>query len=134
MTEVTRRQLWFQNITFSLVILLLLAVVGYLLYQVEENNRDTNRATAYRLCTRDIINRAYQQSIAKPEERVMLERIEGLPILDCTPNLEGLGARPLSSDAQREFVRRWQDGELSRQELGICPNSIIGESGSATKC
>lgn len=102
--------------------------------RVEARNRETNNATAFRLCSRNSIDRAFAQSFATPEERRRYQGPHGIPILNCDPNLHGKGAKILSPGAQNEFVERWQRRRLSAVERGICPGSTIGGQGEATNC
>ena len=102
--------------------------------RIEERNRQTNNATAFRLCSRNSIDRAFAQSFADRQERKRLQGPHGIPILDCDPNLHGQGAKVLPPGAQDAFVERWQRRRLSPIERGICPESRIGGRGEATNC
>lgn len=103
---------------------------------IEQRDRDANRATAFRLCTRNKIDRAFAHSFSldEPDELRRLQAEEGLPILNCDPNLRGQGATPLSPEDQREFVERWMAGALRPVELGICPQSHIGQRQRPDRC
>jgi hypothetical protein len=61
------------------------------------------------------------------EYRKMLEARDGLPILDCKPNINGLPASYMQPRDQRKFVRRWLEGKLTPAEVGIC-STRIGKS------
>lgn len=109
----------------------------------ERNDRDDLRAAAYRLCVRNKVDRAFAHSrIAgalrgRARERALrdLERLDGLPILDCTPNLQGRGARPLPPAQQRAYVRAWEQHKLPAPALGICPSSKVpGRIQSPERC
>jgi hypothetical protein len=104
------------------------------LLRIEEANEVSNRATAYRLCSRNRVDRAFAHDRVGPADARELMRNDGIPILNCRPNLDGRGAQPWSFAEQRAFVRRWRQGRLSNEELGICPESVIGEKGSARDC
>jgi hypothetical protein len=126
------------------------------LRRVEVKDRDTQRATAYRLCTRNKVDRAFAHGrlrginvkgepprIPGPVQleqktRVRLSRLlmepEYLPILDCRPNLVGLGAKPLSVLAQEKFIRRWSRKQTVPAERGVCPRSVIGGAVRADRC
>jgi hypothetical protein len=97
--------------------------------QVEADNQRVDRATAYRLCSRNAVDRAFAQSFATPDERRALQGPHRLPILDCSPNLEGKGAKPLAPSLQDEFVKRWKSRSLTPEERGICPGSTFGQDG-----
>jgi hypothetical protein len=106
--------------------------------RIEQTDRNSSRATAYRLCARNMVDRAFAHSSIQRGAGMKavrrLERVDGIPILDCLPNLEGKGARPMSRSGQRAFVKRWEDGKLSGPELGICPFSEIGLPISSRHC
>lgn len=105
--------------------------------RVEINDRDTARATAFRLCSRGQIDRAFAHSrIRDAGGSAALRELEqpaALPILDCKPNLIGFPARPLTPDAQRRFVQRWEQQRLTAAELGLC-HQRIGTRITATTC
>jgi hypothetical protein len=127
---------------FNLILMCVAIFVGAQLLrtvaEVEKTDRVSARATAYRLCSRNSVDRAFAHS------RVMmagglralapLEDEHGIPILDCTPNLDGRGAVPLPIHAQRDFVRRWERHELTNSELGICPGSHIPAQTRVNEC
>lgn len=118
--------------------------------EVEEVDRDSSRAAAYRLCQRDsVVSRAVIQFVLSRSEGFrelvpLLQTKHGLPILDCRPNLKGTGADYFTPAMQRRIVERWLFGltrgrlgkgpRLSNEELGICPKSIIGKPGEARNC
>jgi hypothetical protein len=141
------------------------------LKRVERIDRDTSRATAFRLCTRGKADRAYAHArergipiaglpkpppMKPPERRLrrMFSRLlmdpHLLPILDCAPNVEGHGARPLPISAppkgckaatavgrcatQEAFVRAWAARTLDGVNLGVCPSSIIGGRAEPDRC
>lgn len=122
---------------------------------LETKNRDTNRETAFRLCTRNKVDRAFAHASIRgipikgiqrgqtrsPGERRALEAVSDqlmigplLPILDCDPNLRGKGAHPLPLSEQIKFVKRWARGDLTLPEAGICPNSVIGQAAPPSRC
>lgn len=130
---------------FSLTLMIVAVAVGASLLRdvnnaverierVEAKNNRATRATAFRLCSRNAVDRAFAQSFSEGRERRALQDPHVLPILDCRPNLEGRGAEPLSPAAQDEFVRRWQQRKLSDVERGICPGSVIGEEQRPESC
>lgn len=125
------------------------------LKRVERTDRDTARATAFRLCTRNKVDRAYAHARERglviaglphpphmtSEERrfrrLFSELLMGdhlLPILDCEPNVTGHGARPLPVPEQERFVRRWAHRTLQGVDLGICPESTIPGAPSSRRC
>lgn len=126
------------------------------LSRVEKRDRDTQRATAYRLCTRNKVDRAFAhgriRGIAvrgEPSQvpgiptlerrtRIQLSRLlmhpDFLPILDCTPNLKGLGAAPMSVKAQERYMRAWGMRNLPPAEIGVCPHSAIGGAVRRDRC
>jgi hypothetical protein len=105
--------------------------------RVERADRDAQRLTAFRLCSRNRADRAFAHwattagrpaSEARRIRRMWLEPLNRIPILGCEPNLRGRGARPLTPREQRRFVRRWTRGEVTLRELGVCPNSRFRQS------
>jgi hypothetical protein len=126
------------------------------LRRVEVKDRDVQRATAFRLCTRNKVDRAFAhgriRGIAVKGEpplipgavqlshtaRIRLSRLlmqpAYLPILDCDPNLVGLGAKPLSIPAQEKFIRRWSMKQTRPVDRGVCPHSVIGGKITADRC
>lgn len=122
---------------------------------VERQDRDTNRATAFRLCSRNKIDRAYAHArergipieglpaprpMSRAERRLRvsisrsLMQTPSLVILDCEPNLMGHGARPLPIAEQERFMRRWAAHKLTDEELGICPASRLEGEHPAGRC
>jgi hypothetical protein len=125
------------------------------LKRVERTDRDTSRATAFRLCTRGKADRAYAHArergipIAglpkpppmKPAERRLRRMFSRLlmdphllPILDCDPNITGHGARPLTVAQQESYMRHWAARTLDGVDLGVCPSSIIGGRADPDRC
>lgn len=114
--------------------------------EVEKQDRETNRATAYRLCSRNAVDRAFAHSsvrrnltrtqgkAAADAAIAELQRVEVLPILDCEPNLEGRGAAPMTPTQQTEFVGRYERGELTPEERGICPGSRLENETEPGRC
>lgn len=109
----------------------------------ERRDRDDLRAAAYRICIRGKVDRAFAHSrIAhalhgRRRELALrdLERLDGLPILDCQPNLRGHGARPLPPAKQRAYMRAWEQHKLTEAQLGICPASRVpGRIRSPERC
>ena len=117
------------------------------LASVERRDRDTNRNTAYRLCSRNKADRAYAHArergiaikglpaprpMSATERRIRVRVSRALmhtpllSILDCKPNLTGHGARPLPIADQEAYMRAWAAGELSNEEIGVCPDSRVG--------
>lgn len=121
------------------------------LKHVEAVDRNTGHATAFRLCTRNKIDRAYAHTRERglairkadgtwipatpmsPKERRRRRDISRalmdtarVPILDCDPNVTGLGAAPLPVSAQEDFMDKWRLGELAPVEYGVCPKSSFG--------
>jgi hypothetical protein len=95
---------------------------------VERQDRNTARASAYRICARAMVDRAFAHARIRsaggtPALR-KLQRKDGLAILDCTPNLDGLPAKAYTPAQQARFVRRWERGKLTPAELGICKQPI----------
>jgi hypothetical protein len=123
---------------------------------VEKRDRDTQRATAYRLCTRNKVDRAFAHGRIRgisvrgePSQvpgiptlerraRIQLSRLlmrpGFLPILNCAPNLEGLGAAPMSIAEQERFLRAWSRRYLPPAEIGVCPHSAIGGAVQRDRC
>jgi hypothetical protein len=106
---------------------------------VERKDRINAYQTAYRFCARDSINRAAvqwfaksrlpalfprrQRGLVRKEMNRVLDRLQrrgGLPVLNCEPNVRGGPAKYESPKLQSEFVRRWEEMELTDAELGIC--------------
>jgi len=103
---------------------------------LELRDRINSYRTAYRFCTRINVDRAAIHSLATRASRSKnvtprvrkfarkflrkLQSREGSPVLDCTPNTVGAPAEYQSPAKQRRFVRRWEQGKLSRAEIGIC--------------
>lgn len=165
-SQVNRRRYGWRDVWRDLVPLIAIgfAAWGFLadtptvsdLRKVEIKDRDTQRATAYRLCTRNKVDRSFAHgrlrginvkgeppAIPGPvqlerRERVRISRLlmqpAYLPILDCEPNLEGLGAKPMSIAAQERFMRRWSLKQTLPAERGVCPHSAIGVKVSADRC
>jgi hypothetical protein len=129
------------------------------LKRVERTDRNTGRATAYRLCTRNKDDRAYAHTrerglailkadgtwipAAPMTARERLERRDTsralmatrlLPILDCDPNVSGLGASPLPVSAQEDYMNRWRFGKLAPVEFGVCPRSSFGRPVFPDRC
>lgn len=124
------------------------------LRRIEVRDRDTSRATAFRLCTRNKVDRAFAHGRMRSipvkgepagrlvrldrETRIQLSRLlmapEYLPILDCRPNLRGLGARPMSVAAQEKFMRRWSMKRTLPAERGVCPGAVIGDEIQPDHC
>lgn len=97
--------------------------------QVEAKDRDTSRGTAYRLCTRNRIDRAFAHSSIRKRDPEIDRQLMGplyLPILNCEPNLTGHGATTMPVDEQLAFVKRWERGDLTAEERGVCPGSTFG--------
>lgn len=121
---------------------------------IEAKNVETNRATAFRLCTRDMVQRATLHAFIRglefegtprppqtPRDRAFRRRYSRalmdpafLPILDCVPNLRGRGAQPVSLAEQERFMYSLVDRRLSDVDRGICPSSRIGEKQSNNQC
>ena len=122
--------------------------------EIERENSDTNRATAFRLCTRDMVQRAtlhafirgmeFEGTPKPPQEpqqkafrlkysRALMDPAY-LPILDCDPNLQGHGARPISLADQERFVRDLTTRRLTDVQRGICPGSNLDEQQSKYDC
>ena len=122
--------------------------------RIEDENIRVNRATAFRLCTRDMVQRATLHAFIRgvefegtpkppqtPRDRAFRLRYSRalmdpafLPILDCDPNLQGQGARPISLPEQERFVRDLVTRRLSDVERGICPGTSFSEQQSKYKC
>lgn len=73
----------------------------------ERGDRDALREAAFRLCSRDMDNRAELHAAARERgDLVMFRRRERrLPILDCSPNLDGGAARRVPRPIAHRFVR-----------------------------
>jgi hypothetical protein len=160
----SRRDLWRDFVPVALMILFVWAIlIGTPsqndLKHVERVDRDTGRATAFRLCTRNKDDRAYAHTrerglailkadgtwipatpMSAKERRLrravsralMATRL--LPILDCDPNVEGLGAQPLPVSAQEDYVDKWRLGKLAPVEYGVCPRSSFGRPVFPDRC
>lgn len=163
---VERRRYSWRDLMQNTIMLLVLALLTYSYFsdtpttadlrRVEVRDRDTQRATAFRLCTRNKVDRAFAHGRlrgipikgeppaipgpvqVKRSQRIRLSRLlmrpEFLPILDCEPNLEGLGAKPLSIAAQEKFLRRWSLKQVAPAERGVCPQSAFGAKVEADRC
>jgi hypothetical protein len=155
-----RRDLWRDAVPIALMILFVWAIIIGTptqndLKRVERTDRDTSRATAFRLCTRNRVDRAYaharerglviaglphppRMSFEERRLRRMFSRLlmdpHLLPILDCEPNVVGHGARPLPVRDQERFVRQWARRTLPEVALGICPDSTIPGAPSSRRC
>jgi hypothetical protein len=103
------------------------------LERLERRDRLNAYQTAYRFCQRIDVDRAALHSLVNrslqvpnPERRFILafkrkiESKKGMPILDCEPNVSGGPAAFWPPPKQRNFVRRWEDGDLTAAEIGIC--------------
>lgn len=105
---------------------------------VEQIDRNAQRATSYRLCTRNKVDRAFAQNAVRLRRGRAavraLQTLNALPVLDCTPNIHGRGARPLPPAEQDAFVARWARRELSAADVGVCPDSRIGSLSSVLIC
>jgi hypothetical protein len=129
------------------------------LRHVERVDRDTGRATAFRLCTRNKDDRAYahtrerglailkadgtwipatpmsaSERLAAPRHVRALMAKNLLPILDCDPNVQGVGASPLPISAQEDYMNRWRMGKLAPVEYGVCPRSSFGRPVFPDRC
>lgn len=106
--------------------------------KVEKRDRATSRTTAFRLCSRDNVDRAREHLTTRRREgaaaEAELERPDGNPILDCSPNLNGTGAIPWPPGVQRDFVDRYRDHRLTPSERGVCPGTVLGNPDDALKC
>jgi hypothetical protein len=167
--ELRAWKIWLMRWDTVIMLLIVLASMGTVAYvvdhvetdtdaellRIEEANEASNRATAYRLCSRNSVDRSYAHArerglsikgLPKPrpmsaDERQARRRASRalmsvglLPILDCRPNLRGRGARWQPIATQERVMHEWRTGQLSNEELGICPESVIGEQGSARDC
>jgi hypothetical protein len=145
----------------------LLAMIGFVwaflvgtpsesdLKRVERMDRDTARATAFRLCTRNKVDRAYAHArerglviaglphpprMNREERRFrrlfseLLMDSHLLPILDCEPNVVGHGARPMPVRDQERFMRAWARRTLPDVDLGVCPESTIPGPPNSRRC
>lgn len=102
---------------------------------VEQADRDAQRRTSFRLCTRNRDDRAFAWDrteaaiLARGERpRQTLRDLSSpfvLPILDCEPNLTGHGAGIWPFRRQLKFLRAWQARRLPLRDLGVCPNTRI---------
>jgi hypothetical protein len=155
-----RRDLWRDAVPIALMILFVWAIIIGTptqndLKRVERTDRDTSRATAFRLCTRNRVDRAYaharerglviaglphppRMSFEERRLRRMFSRLlmdpHLLPILDCEPNVMGHGARPLPVRDQERFIRQWAHRTLPGVDLGVCPGSTIGGPANPDRC
>jgi hypothetical protein len=123
--------------------------------RVEKLDRDVQRATAYRLCSRNAADRAFAHASIRqlpvkggpppqqlsPDERESRRAVSRLlmddsflPILDCSPNLEGKGAKPLSIPKQEKYMHNWRLNRLTGAERGVCPDSTFGKVPSLGGC
>lgn len=101
----------------GVVAVLISAVVGYVAISTvgdvrreERESIDLVRRAAWRLCSRDMRDRALAHALLEGRPR-MLAEIQN-PIVDCDPNLKGRPAYALTPAGQRAFVDRWLHGEL----------------------
>jgi hypothetical protein len=134
-------------------------VLTGVLWHLEVHDRNTQRTTAYRLCTRNKDDRAYaharerglaikksdgswiparpmtaaERRRARDISRMLMET-PLLPILDCAPNARGLGAQPLPIADQESYMNRWRQRGLAPVEYGICPKSTFGAPVFPDRC
>jgi hypothetical protein len=94
---------------------------------LEKRDRASSYQAAYRFCTRIDIDRAAIQwfvslSSNKQARQILnrLRRRDGLPVLNCVPNVIGNPAAYWSPAKQHKFVRRWAKHMLTPPEIGIC--------------
>jgi hypothetical protein len=104
----------------------------------EERDRDTARATAYRLCSRNAVDRAFAHREFKKragvKAMIMLQDVKELAILDCKPNLYGFAAAPMKMPQYLSFMYRYEHHQLTLEELGICPKTPIGSKLVPGRC
>jgi hypothetical protein len=115
--------------------------------KVEREDRDVARMTAFRLCSRNTADRAFSHARIRgipvpgaedsrgitPEEiksrralsRELMKPVY-IPILDCSPNLRGMGAKTQSIAEQENYLKRWAAGKLTGPERGVCPGQKFG--------
>jgi hypothetical protein len=126
---------WLGGLILFLVVVstvaILLSLVGlHWINQNETRDRDTARATAYRLCSRNAIDRAFAHKEVKRRAGVkvmlMLQDVKELAILNCRPNLYGFAAVPMKMPQYLNFMYRYEHHQLTSEELGICPKTPIG--------
>lgn len=108
--------------------------------RLERHDRDALRSAAFRICYRQQLERAeihaaYATPIVVPpdadpiiatllngaetQRRVSLARVRrNLPILDCSPNLHGKQAQPVTITDQQSFVARYLAGLLDPSPAG----------------
>lgn len=105
------------------------AIVFLLVVQRSDNRADERlQGATFRLCARQNNDRAFAHSVTRPAALALARK--RLPILDCEPNLSGRPARVMPDADQREFVRRFVAGDLTRAETGICREPLSSRSGS----
>jgi hypothetical protein len=107
-----------------------------MLSMLEKRDRINSYQTAYRFCSRINVDRAAVHALVTQlrtdqhanqrtrdfAKRYLhkLESEEGMPILDCDPNVKGGAARYWPPKQQKVFVRRWDKNELTNADIGIC--------------
>lgn len=134
---------WLRGLILFLVTVagaaVILALIG--LYRIDRNetrDRDTARATAYRLCSRNAIDRAFAHTEVKrragQKVMLMLQDVHELAILNCKPNLYGYAAVPMKMPQYLSFIHRYERHQLTLEELGICPKTPIGSKLVPGRC
>jgi hypothetical protein len=158
-SHVEQRRYGWRDAWRDLVPLFVVILLAFLLHDLEIRDRNAQRATAYRLCTRNKDDRAYaharerglaikksdgswiparpmtaaERRRARDNSRVLMET-PLLPILDCAPNARGHGAKPLPLAKQESYMNRWRLRGLAPAEYGVCPGSMIGDTAPADRC
>lgn len=76
------------------------------LKEKEGTDIETAREASYRICERGNLTRAeILFTVSKYEtENLNMQRAERLPIVDCTPNLDGHAAHALPLDEQKKYI------------------------------
>lgn len=115
----------------------------YQLAKLETRDRIGAYQTAYRFCSRINIDRAAVQWFVGRQSKASLKALDlsrrgkqilrlsrgymrrlqakdGMPILNCEPNIIGRPATYKSPAEQRKFVLRWERHRLTPAEIGIC--------------
>jgi hypothetical protein len=166
---VERRRYGWRDVWRDLVplVAVLLFAYGYVadtptvadLRRVEVKDRNTQRTTAFRLCTRNKDDRAYAHARERglaikrkdgtwikavpmtPKERMRRRDFSRalmdtplLPVLDCDPNVSGLGAVPMPVARQEAYMNDWRKRGLAPVEYGVCPKSAFGRPVYPDRC
>jgi hypothetical protein len=93
----------------------------------EANDRDALRAASFRICARSDETRAdlHWAATARGEDALRTARERRLPILDCSPNLDGDRAVAVPTVTQRAYVDLYVKGRAPV----ICDGVVVANKG-----